>query len=195
MREALRKDEGFTLTELVVVIILLGFVLGVGWTMFDLAARGADQATGDAWLSREIGQPLEYAEKIYMQQLDIRFHDSANIVQDPRWWCRATTDRDHDDLLEQYIFQVTTDGRLLVTSSETSDSPTPRTATWSTHNVNRRVSPPIPLFRYFNASGVEISGQPVDHIQQYAASMLITIAAERDGETVIDSRRVYFRNQ
>lgn len=195
VRAHLKSDEGFTLTELIVVVLLMGFVLAAGWAMFNLAVKGSDQASEDAWLSREIGAPLEYAERIYMQQLDIRFKDAANIPQDPRWWCRTTTDRDHDDLLETYIFQVTTDGRLLVTSSEASDSPTPRTSTWSSKNMNRSASSPTPFFRYFNAEGQDISGQSADQIEQYAASMLITIVADYEGQRVVDSRRVYFRNQ
>lgn len=191
----LKSDEGFTLTELIVVILLLGFILAAGWAMFNLAAKGTDQASQDAWLSREIGAPLEYAERIYMQQLDIRFTDTANVSHDPRWWCKATTDRDHDDLIETYIFEVTSDGRLLVTSSEASDSPTPRTVSWSTNNRNRQSGALMPLFRYYNSEGQDISGQPVDQIEQYASSMLITIVANHDGERVMDSRRVYFRNQ
>lgn len=191
----LKSDEGFTLTELIVVILLMGFILAAGWAMFTLAVKGTDQASEDAWLSREIGAPLEYAERIYMQQLDIRFKDSANVSHDPRWWCKATTDRDHDDLIETYIFEVTTDGRLLVTSSEASDSPTPTMTTWSSNNRNRATGSLTPLFRYYDSAGEDISGRSVDHIEQYAASMLITVVADYEGERVVDSRRVYFRNQ
>lgn len=191
----LRNEDGFTLTELIVVILLMGFVLAAGWAMYNLAVKGTDQAAEDAWLSREIGAPLEYAERVYMQQLDIRFKDSANVAHDPRWWCKATTDRDHDDSIETYIFEVTSDGRLLVTSSEASDSPTPRTVAWSTNNRNRATGSLMPLFKYYDADGVNISDQPADQIEQYAASMLITIVADYRGERVMDSRRVYFRNQ
>lgn len=194
-REHLTSDEGFSLSELIVVLMLLGMVLAAAWAMMDLGRNGSKQATKDAWLSREIGRPLEYAERIYMQQLEIKFRDSSNTLRDPRWWCLATTDRDHDDRIETYIFEATSDGRLLVTSSEASDSPTPRVAVWSTDNRNRVQTPPVPLFRYFDKDGVEISSQPVDYIQQYAASMQVTVAAQFDGELVVDSRRVYFRNQ
>lgn len=188
-------DRGFTLAELMVVVALLGFVLAAAWAVYNLARQGSDQAINDAWLSREIGQPLEYAERIYMQQLDISFTDSMNVVRDPRWWCKATTDRDHDDLLETYIFEATAAGTVLVTSSEASDSPTPRVATWSESNVNQTLSTPVAMFQYYEADGDEIPWTNRDQIRQYAASMRITILASRDGELVRDSRRVYFRNQ
>lgn len=192
---ARHSDEGFSLSELLVVVGLIGIILGAAWAFFLVASRGSAQTEREAWLSREIGQPLEYAERIYMQQLDLKFKDAAGVIHDRRQWCLATTDRDHDDQLETYIFQTTADGRLTVTSSETSDSPSPRTATWSTSNRNRLTSPATPFFTYYDINGVDISTKPLDYIQQYAASMTLTIVAEYDGKLETGSRRIYFRNQ
>lgn len=193
-RDAIGRDDGHTLSELIVVIGLLGIILAAAWMVFGVVQQGSKDSNRDAWLSREVGQPLEYAERIYMQQLDITFKDASGATRDPRWWCRTRTDRDHDNRVETYTFEVTTDGRMLVTSLEEIDSPTPRVVVWSTNNRNRLVAPQVPFFRYFDIDGVEITGQPVDDIQQYAASMLITVVAEYDGEQLTDSRRIFFRN-
>lgn len=192
--DRIADDDGHTLSELIVVIGLLGIILAAAWMVFGVVQRGSDDSNRDAALSREVGQPLEYAERIYMQQLDIKFTDSGGTVHDPRWWCLARTDRDHDNYVETYIFQVTPDGRMLVTSSEESESPAPRTATWSVNNRNMSSAPPVPFFTYYDVDGHDITGETPDHISQYTASMVITVVAEFNGEQLRDSRRVFFRN-
>jgi len=192
--DRIADDDGHTLSELIVVIGLLGIILAAAWMVFGVVQQGSAESNRDAWLSREVGQPLEYAERVYMQQLDIKFIDRTGAIRDPRWWCLARTDRDHDNYVETYVFEVTPDGRMLVTSSEESESPAPRTATWSVNNRNMSVSPQVPLFTYFDVEGNDITGTTPDHISQYTASMVITVVAEFDGEEVRDSRRVFFRN-
>ena len=180
-----RSDDGFTLTELVVVVALLGIVLGGAYAMFTVAARASADSNREAWMSREIGQPLEYAERVFSQQ-------TAFTVVDP-YRLQGTTDRDNDNCYETYLFEVTTDGRLLITSSEESDSPTPTTATWSTNNRNRAEG--VPLFRFYDVAGTDISGEASSYIAQYATSVVVTIVAEHEDALVESSRRVYFRNR
>ena len=180
-----RSDDGFTLTELVVVVALLGIVLGGAYAMFSVAARASADSNREAWMSREIGQPLEYAERVFSQQ-------TAFTTVDP-YRLQGTTDRDNDNCYETYLFEVTTDGRLLITSSETSDSPTPMIATWSTDNRNRAEG--VPLFRYYDVAGADISAEASSYIAQYATSVVVTIVAEHEDEIVESARRVYFRNR
>jgi len=180
-----RSDDGFTLTELVVVLALLGIVLGGAYAMFSVAARASAESNREAWMSREIGQPLEYAERVFSQQ-------TAFTIVDP-YRLQGTTDRDNDNCYETYLFEVTTDGRLLITSSEASDSPTPMVATWSTDNRNHAES--VPLFTYYDVAGNDIGAEAGSYIAQYATSVVVTIVAEHEGQLVESSRRVYFRNR
>ncbi|MBN2840164.1 MAG: prepilin-type N-terminal cleavage/methylation domain-containing protein [Coriobacteriia bacterium] len=179
------RDDGFTLTELVVVIALLGVVLGGAYAMFSVAARASAESNREAWMSREIGQPLEYAERVFSQQTALTMVDAYRL--------EGTTDRDNDNCYETYLFEVTTDGRLLITSSEASDNPTPMTATWSTDNRNQAES--VPLFRYYDVAGNDIGAEAGSYIAQYATSVVVTIVAEHEGDLIESSRRVYFRNR
>lgn len=187
VREDRRNDAGFTLTELIIVVGMISFILVVAWATFALVVRGRDTIDTQSWLTREVGAPLELAERVFIQQHGI----DKTYLQLGDYSCACWTDMDDDGNDEYWIFTAATNGQLTVTRYEEVDSPTPQTTVWSEHNVNRAEA--IPLFEY-----VDISGQTIDDVSRVssdAKSMRITIVTERDERVLSDSRYVQFRNR
>jgi prepilin-type N-terminal cleavage/methylation domain-containing protein len=180
------RDEGYTLAELLVVLALLGLVVGAAFTLLGLVNTGTALSSRQAWMSREIGFPLEHLERLLTQQAP-----PMNAVGP--YVCEIRTDQDRDNHYEIHRFEATIDGRLIQTTSEEVDRPTPQETVWSTNNMNLGVAQP--LFVFYDADGKDMSGETEIRIKQYAMSVKVTIAAEHDGEIITDSRHVYFRNR
>ena len=181
----MNSDEGFTLTELIVVVVLLGIVLAGAWALFNLGQRGSAQSNREAWLGREVGVPLLEMERVLSQQAP----GWESSVFSP-YVIAVRTDRNRDDVYEYYRFEATTDGRIVQTLTGGTSS---GTTAWSTVNRNRAAS--VPMFTYYDIDGTDISGAALTHIRQYAASVKVTIVTEYDGKQVSDSRQVFFRNR
>lgn len=186
----LTGDEGFSLSEMLVVLALMGLVLAGAWALFHLASMGASQSTQQAWISREIGQPLTNAERAFSQQ-------APPLLDVGPYTCTFRTDQDRDNLYEVHRFEATTDGKLLEVYYEETGSltatPTIDTRHWSDHNSNRAAG--VPLIRYLDRDGNEISSASVSIIKQYTASVIVTIVTNWEGKQYSDSRQIYFRNR
>jgi prepilin-type N-terminal cleavage/methylation domain-containing protein len=180
------REGGFTLTELVVVLSLLSMILAVAYAGFQVTFQGSKISDRQAWTSREVAAPLEFAERTLTQQFG---WDSAFPGATP-YRCAYYTDADNDGKRERYVIESTTDGRLLVTLSEEVDNPTARTTAWSTANFNRAAG--IPLVRYYNSAGTEIT--TMSQVYSNVRQVTVTIVTEYDGQRFSDSRRIFFRN-
>ena len=183
----LHSDRGFTLTELVVVLALMGFVLSVAYATFTLVRNGSDMSNRESVFGQEVGAPLDIAERLLTQQFAF---DSAAPGVGP-YRCAFYTDRDNDGRRERYVIEATADGRLVTSFTEEIDAPTPRTGVWSDRNFN--VSDATPLFRYLDQAGVEITA--MSDVYAYARSVDVTIVTREGGRTLSDTRRAFFRNR
>lgn len=185
-----RRDEGFSLSELLVVLALLGLVLSGAWALFYLTDKGVTQTTQQAWISREIGQPLERVERSFSQQ-------SPPMLEMGQYYCKIRTDADRDNFYEVRRYEATTDGKLVEAYYEengiSSYVYTPEIRKISDFNSNRATS--TPLFTYLDADGDDISGTGWVNVQQYTTSVIVTVVTEYDGKQYSDSRQVYFRNK
>lgn len=186
MSRRIRDDAGFTLSELLVVVGLLGIVVGGAYALFNLARVGTDQSNEAAWTSREIGQPLENMERMFTQQ-------APPLVESGTYICEMKTDQDRDNHYEYRRFEATADGQLIETRYELIDSPTPWVSVWSEHNAN--VASGTPMFTYYDIEGSDITSASPLHIQQYAASVVVEIVTDHDGTIYSDSRQIFFRNR
>lgn len=185
-----RDEAGFSLTELLVVLAIMGLVLGGAWALLRVVTLSTNQNNEMAWQAQEIGQPLENAERMFSQQ-------APPMQQAGPYVCQFRTDQDSDNLYEMHTFTATTDGRITEVFYEQLPSataiPTSVTRVWSTNNANRAAG--VPMFRYYDADGIDISGQAAPQIMQYAASVKVTIVADLDGRRYASSREVFFRNR
>jgi len=181
-----RRDDGFTLTELLVVFALLGFVLSVAYGLLQITQVGTDAANREAWMAREVAAPLEFAERVLSQQYQIQ----EGGAHDATPYKIAILTNRGGGTGERYVIEATTDNRLIVTSSLQVTSPVFRTGVWSENNFNRQTG--TPLFRYYDAGHNEITD--MTKVNDEASYVVVTIVTRHDGQFFEDKRRVFFRN-
>ncbi len=185
---ALHHDEsGFTLTELLVVVVLLSAILGAAWLGFQVAQNGSKASDRQSYISHEVGFPLDYMERILIQNYGF----DNTYPGTTAYRVAALTDRDNDGHPEKYIFEATSSGQLKVTTSEEVDSPTPKVYVISAHNSN--VAQGKPLFHFYDGNRNEITN--MGNVDSQARSMTMTIVTTYDSQTFSDTRRVFFRNR
>lgn len=185
----LERDDGFTLSELLVVVVLMGIILAVAYGGYYVVAGGVRISDRQSHFAQEIGGPLDTLERIVMQQNRIL----TDYPEDPRpTQIKIYTDMDSDDHYETQFIQATADNRLVIVRSEEVDSPTPRALELSTHNYN--VAAGVPLFTYYDATGAEIPQDQMNQVSGIAYAVKITVVTEYDGERYSDSRHILFRN-
>ncbi len=190
-RRVTTSDAGFTLSELVASLGLLGMILAIAWTGFQVSRGSSAQSDREAWFAREVGAPLERIERLLSQQYRI---DNASPGVTP-YRIKFTVDQDNDGNAEVWEIQATSAGWLQVRMVETNQSgaierSVPLT-NWSTHNAN--VARNVPLFRFYDRNGALIT----DMGQVYAGahSCVVEVVTVYDGHVFSGSRRVFFRNQ
>ncbi len=182
---AWRKSEGFTLTELLVVIVLMGFVLSVAYGLLRITNVGTDQASSEAWIAREVGAPLEFAERVLSQQYQILTGSS-----EATHYRLAFLTNQAGGAGERYMIEATDANTLEVTFSD-SAGVSSRTDVWSEANFNR--SRGVPLFRFFDADGDEIL--EMSRVDGDAKYVIVTIVTVHEGREFEDQRTIFFRNQ
>jgi prepilin-type N-terminal cleavage/methylation domain-containing protein len=183
-------DGGFSLSEMLVVMALLGLVLAAAWGLFYFTRVGVKQSGQQAWISREIGEPLERLERSFSQQ-------SPPMLEVGPYFCKIRTDADRDNYYEVRRYEATTDGRLVEAYYEENDIPayvyTPAVRLVSDANSNRDAG--TPLFTYLDENGADISGTGVVNIQQYTRSVVVTIVTTHEGERYSGTRQIFLRNK
>jgi prepilin-type N-terminal cleavage/methylation domain-containing protein len=187
LRTSIRADEGFTLTELVVVLMLMGFVLSVAWATFNVVNNGSAQSNREAVFSDEVGAPLDFAERLLSQQFDL---DATTPGCGP-YRCAFYTDRDNDGNRERYVVTANASGEFVVSFSEEVDSPTVYTGVWSDRNANVNAATPLFVYRDYNETTITAAAD----VYANARSVDVTIVAEFGDRQIQDTRRVYFRNR
>jgi len=183
----MRSDAGFTLTELLVVLMLMGLVLSVAWSTLQVVRNGSAQSEREVVFSDEVGAPLDMAERLLSQQFGF---DSASPGC-TAYRCAFYTDRDGDGHRETFVIEVNAAGEFVTRQAEEVEMPTPYRGVWSDRNAN--VSSAVPLFRYLDYAGNPIT--TAADVYTKTRSVDVTIVAEFGDRSITDTRRVYFRNR
>ena len=191
-----RQDAGFTLSELLVVLSLLGIVLSAAY-MFVYAARASQtQIDREATLARSVSQPLLTMERLIVQ--------NAAIDQDQNVPTGNTltilTDQNGDNVLEQHTFTAVQDASgqgyvnlltYLVDSSGHRVGSPKQDGHIAINNANVREG--IPLFLYYGADGDLITDPGARSFNTHILVIQMRISFDGRSETHTDT--ITFRNR
>ena len=176
-------DSGFTLTELLVVLTLLGVLLAVIFGAVQVVQQGNGIVSAQSQFAQDLSSPLQTMDKLFSQ--------NKRIVSGSQY--SATIDMPYDQNLgisKRYVFAADSQGRLIETIQNVSGSGTTVTTLksfpMSTHNSN--IGQSLPLFQYLDGSGNTTTTAG-------ARSVLIQISSTSDRRTMSTKRQVYFRNR
>lgn len=187
------NDRGYSLTELLVVMGLMGIVLAAAYAIFQVTSNGSKQSDREAYIATEIGAPLGIAERVLQQNARLNngfVSELSRSVTPTDYLVSFQTDQDSDSHWEMHIIEATADGRLVMTRLEQVDLPTPQVFAWSDHNYNQAAG--IPLLTYFDSYDATITSA-ADY--PTARRIRVTIVTEYDGVQFSDFRDILFRNR
>lgn len=189
LRRAVRDEAGFSISELVIVCGLMGFVIAGAFALSYATTEGTRNSEARGVSARETGKPLELAEKYVMQSLAIESADPYRLQY------RLDRDISTSDTSERHVLEVTADGHMELTSTQLDAAlnpvGAPKTSVLVSHSVN--VANGEPLFRFYDADGVEIT--EMGYVPSKARAVQIGIVVEAGDEEHRDSRRVHLRNR
>lgn len=179
-----RDDSGLSLTELIVVTALMGFVLGVVYLGQQFAYRAQDVADVQSRIARDISTPIRVLDKSFSQSLVPPF---GTAVEPYHVVLRMPVDYMPGQTYE-YDYMATTDGRVVQTVYRISGTSRTvvRQATLTEANANRALG--VPLFTYYEGSDVTSNVITAD-------SVVLEMCTTQKGVTYRDRRRVSFRNR
>lgn len=185
--------RGFTLTELTVVMSLIGVLLAVAFAGMKAVYSGREVSDRQAWFSREIGQPLVALEKSLTQNIRLESatpYSVTVLVDRPR----TVAGQPQYDNLERHVFAATTTGNLTETiySMDTLRNNTGliRTVVWSKHANNQARA--VPMFSFRDATGASITATAAPTSARRVDVRIVTVY---DGRSFEGTRTIFFRNR
>lgn len=140
------RDEGFTLTELVIVVALLAIILGITYTGLNVVTKAAEVSQRQSTFADEVGAPLLGMEEVLQQAFAFETADAYTLT--------VRTDADNDNLVERHTITASTAGVLTHEAWRTNSLMQNTTlwidTTWSRNNVNAKAGVAEPLFYYYD---------------------------------------------
>ncbi len=176
-------DEGFSLTELIVVLALLGVILGISYGGMQAVYASREVSDRQAAFSSEVSTPLNAFEEVICQALKVEQAGPYSIT--------VLTDANNDNLRERHQIQCTTGGtvthRRWATNSSQVNTTLEFDAVWSEHNTNQGDA--VPMFIYRDKDG------NVTTVADNAKVVEVTLHVEYDGRDYQDGRTITMRNR
>jgi prepilin-type N-terminal cleavage/methylation domain-containing protein len=202
------RDEGFTLSELLVVMGLLGIVLSAAYMFIYTVRVSADQSNREAALSRSVTLPMQAMERLLMQNSGIEPSPVTGAGQSPApeppgdYTVTFTTDQNADDHLERHTITAVRDdttgvgyvvkSTYAVTAAGATIGAPVQQARIADNNANIRDS--VPLFRFYTKDGVLLDPL-AGGISTQAAYIVIQMRITLDGKSETHTDTVVFRNR
>lgn len=179
-----RSDEGFTLTEMLVVVTIMGVVLAAAIAAASIVESSNEVTIRQAQFSSDVSSPLHVMDKAFSQNTTITAGTAYSVtMQMPRETGSTTYKR--------YIFEATTAGQITQSvyqvSNSTGIATLANTHVWSSNNVNR--SGNHALFTWIKADGTQTN------LPSQANSVIIEVFTDNDGHEFTGKRQVFFRNR
>jgi prepilin-type N-terminal cleavage/methylation domain-containing protein len=190
---SLRTENGFTLTELTVVLALIGVLLAVAFAGMKAVYDGQAVSNRQAWFAREIGAPLQVLEESLTQniRLEAATPYSVTLLVDRARYVGTELEFDN---VERHVINATADGQLTETVYATdalrNNTGVLRTTVWSEHVANQAAG--VPLFAFLDDSGASVTAT---NAPTSSRRVDLRLVAEYDGRAFEGTRTVFFRNR
>ncbi len=187
MARARGRDEGFSLTELLVVLGIMGVVITGAYSLSTVTKRAADVSEIESAFAHEIGTALQLSEIYLQQNIELDEWGDYRLV--------CFVDRDLDGFSERVTIEAESDGTLSLSVWDTDVQHVNTTERidflMSEHSVN--VANGNPLFTYLAADASVIT--TLDARASDTRSVIVNVEIEVDGDTMNDERTIFFRNR
>lgn len=188
-----RDDGGYTLTELMVVIALMGVVLALAWNVNQYITHVNRMNEREALLGTEIRTPLMYIDKLLMQNSEIEGCSTEYRIS-------FFTDVNADDVKERNVIEATADGALVATSwnvdgSNNNVGAPIRVMRLSEENVNVALDEPLFTYMSYDDDGNPVVITDQSKFAGNARSVVTTIHAIWGDQTLTDTRESFLRNR
>lgn len=179
-----RDDSGLSITELIVVTALMGFVLAAVYLGQQLAYRAQDVADRQTRISRDLAGPIRVIDASFSQSLVPPF---GTPYEPYRVTLRMPVDYSPGKTYE-HEYEALADGRLVKSIYQIigANRTLVRRVTLTRSCANRQLN--VPLFTYYKGSDVTTNVVTSD-------SVVIEMCTIYKGQTYRDQRRVSFRNR
>lgn len=179
----IRDDRGFTLTELLVVLALMGFVIGAAYMALDFTYRAQAVAETQSDFARSVAGPLNVMDTAFSQNTLL----TGTTPFDP-YFATIRLPADYAGIAQERTYTAGSDGTLVERVYQVSGTNKTllRTAVWATTNSNRQLAKP--MFLYFRGSVPATNAATADNV-------VIDVWTVREGRQFHDTRRVHFRNR
>jgi prepilin-type N-terminal cleavage/methylation domain-containing protein len=183
-----RGDGGFTLTELLVAMVLFGLVLGSAYLALQALSRASDAAIRESTFTRNITYPIDQFQKYAMQsQYPLAYADEYRFS----FWI----DQHDNNTPDLMTFWTDSSGKFYKRTQAYNASNVAvgaaQTAVLSTDNAN--IETGQPLFTYYRKDGATLT--TTSTIPANADSVRITIVAKYGTSTMESFGTVTFRNR
>lgn len=177
------KDEGFTLTEFVLVSIFFVFVVILVYQLVYFVDKSTESTRRNAVMTNEIGVPLEILDRYFSQNLQLS-PDIGNGLTLTMPGKRSASGVQSPDYVVR--FRLTDDNKLLMVRTRSSVT---ETFVLSDKIANNDTSTPLFSFK-------DRFGNPTTDLEE-ADTVRIELVAYLPGdkETVTSVRTVFFRNR
>lgn len=190
----LRSEKGFTLTELVIVLSVMGFLISAVYMFVQAIDVGQDVTNRQVQFSNDIATPLHRIDKFLSQNTKVE-NNGVQISNGYTLTAKGPMDPD-SYVYERRTFNVSTDKKLTESvwkiNGRTGAVISQRVNVLSTSNANRERGQ---MFRYMDASG-ETTTSPIG-----AASVEVEVWSENQSLQLNNmkyfhsKRLIYFRNR
>jgi prepilin-type N-terminal cleavage/methylation domain-containing protein len=186
LKVAMRRDEGLSLTELLVVMMLLGFVLAVMYAGVQGIFKGFEVAERQTQFTEEITSPMQVMDKLFSQNRTL----SVVSGQDPAYVI-AVNSPATGGVFKRDIFAAETSGTLTQTTysvvTATGAETQTNRVTWAYHNANRALGRAAFVY-HSGATSASVSATSANNVT-------ITLYTTHKGRYFSGTRVVFFRNR
>lgn len=186
VKTTLTDDSAFSLTELLVVVALLGTILAISYGGLLAIYKAREVSDRQAAFAQEGAAPLTHMEKILTQTIKIENPGPYTVT--------VLTDRDNNNLVERHLIEAGADGtlrhRTWLTDSSQTNTALQFDATWSQNNANQAENTPLVI--YYDVDHLPITNMGL--VADEAAYIDIHVVVDYNGRIYDDTRSSLLRN-